>query len=137
MCTSCATAPGPRRARARECLNDLRLLSAPPRANLRIVNEALCEAIRRRRLIRLTYRGAERVVEPYLHGVRNHDTEVLVCFQRSGGSSSGTTTGWRALHVSDIEALEITDIPFIGVEAGFNPDGSSYNITRLHCLLVP
>jgi hypothetical protein len=114
----------------------LRIDSTRPRESEGIVNEAVCEAIRRRRLIRLTYRGAERIVEPYLHGVRNNDTEVLVCFQRSGGSSSGTTTGWKALHVSYIEALEITDIAFVGVEPGFNPDGSSYNITRLHCLLT-
>lgn len=100
-----------------------------------MVNEAVCDAIRRRRLLRLTYLGAERIVEPYLHGVRNNDTEVLVCFQRSGGSSSGATTGWKALHVGDIEALEVTDITFVGVEPGFNPYG--YNITKLHCLLMP
>jgi hypothetical protein len=99
------------------------------------MNEAICDAIRRRSLIRLTYRGAQRVVEPYLHGTRHSDIEILVCFQRSGESTSGTTTGWKALHVNEIEALDVTDIPFLGTEPGFNPDGSSYNVAALHCMV--
>lgn len=99
------------------------------------MDERLCEAIGRRRLLRLTYGGEVRLVEPYLHGVRNPNTEVLVCFQRSGGSKSGASSGWKALHVAAIEAAEITDIAFVGDQESFNPTGSSYNITSIHCLV--
>jgi hypothetical protein len=99
------------------------------------MNGLVCDAIRRRRLVEIRYHGAERLVEPYLHGVRDPRVEVLVCYQRSGGSKRGLSSGWKALHVDEIEALAVTDVPFVGLEPGFNPDGSSYNLTSLHCMV--
>jgi hypothetical protein len=99
------------------------------------MNGLVCNAIHRRRLLRVRYHGLDRVVEPYLHGLREPATEVLVCYQRSGGSLTGLNSGWKALHVSEIETLEVTGIPFHGIEPGFNSDGSSYNVTTLHCMV--
>jgi hypothetical protein len=62
----------------------------------------VCDAIRRRRLLELTYRGAVRLVEPYSHGVSHDGRQILVAYQRAavaplvrqGAGKRFTSTRW-------------------------------------------
>lgn len=94
--------------------------------------EALCEAISKREVVRLTYRGVSRLIEPYLHGFASDGTEMIMGYQRDGGSSSGQRSGWKAMRVGQIEILRLTGITFIGSQLDYRPGGSK-NIARVHC----
>lgn len=96
--------------------------------------EQICEAIRRRRLMALTYGGRGRVVEPYIHGHTTAGREVVLCFQREGGSSSGGG-GWRLLHVDEIVEREVLDVAFPFNEASYDPNADE--VRHVHCRIIP
>ncbi len=98
------------------------------------MNDAICDAIRRRRVIELEYRGTRRVVEAHAHGVSPDGLEVVVTFQRSGESRSGSPVGWKALHVSDIGRLVLLDETFEPRD-GYQPGGRSDNLAEVHCCI--
>lgn len=71
-------------------------------------------AIENRRLVEVRYGGTTRVAEPHDHGVLNGRERVLV-FQLRGPARPGhTSTGWRLLEISKIEALTVLDDTFKG-----------------------
>ena len=72
----------------------------------------VCEAIRMRRLLFLSYGGHARIVEPYVHGRTSAGIEVLLCFQREGSTSSGYRSHWRALHLGRIEHADMLGVHF-------------------------
>ncbi len=95
--------------------------------------QALCEAIRTRRLLSLSYRGRRRLVEPYSHGQSSDGREILVAFQCSGESSSGQQAGWKAFVVADLEDIEPLDVPFLSSRDDYRPGGHSKNLATVHC----
>lgn len=94
---------------------------------------AICEAIGRRRLLDVTYHGSARLVEPYAHGVSPAGREMLVGFQRMGGSASGQGLGWKAFRVDEIEELRVLGIPFVVNRPGYREGGHSKNLSEVHC----
>lgn len=94
---------------------------------------ALCEGVEGRRLISLSYRGRNRLVEPYCHGFSPDGTEFLVAFQRSGESSSGQPTGWKGFVVAELADIEVLGIPFVIDRPDYRPGGRSKNIVKVHC----
>jgi predicted DNA-binding transcriptional regulator YafY len=66
------------------------------------VNEAIVQAIDRKRLVEFVYRaGRARVVEPHDYVIR-HDVERLLGFQVDGESRSGAARGWKEFEVDQI-----------------------------------
>jgi len=98
-----------------------------------VPSDLICEAIRHRRLLEVAYRGVGRLVEPYSHGTSHDGREVLVAYQRAGGSSSGHGEGWKALHVDEVENLSMVDVSFVANQPGYRPGGQSKNLAHVHC----
>jgi hypothetical protein len=97
-----------------------------------VITSEICSAIARRRLVELVYNGQQRLIEPYSHGFSSDGREMLVGFQRAGGSDSGQTEGWKALAVERIERLALVDVSFIPSRDDYRA-GSSKNIDDRHC----
>lgn len=81
--------------------------------------DALCRAIRERRLVRFEYAGRPRVVEPYLCGRDRHGHDLLTAWQAEGASSSGPPIGWRTYRVDQISGLVVLSQTFTDVRGGF------------------
>ena len=89
----------------------------------------LCRAVRRGLLVRLTYGGHERTVEPYIHGSTSSGREVLLCFQVEGGSASKDPSPWRLLHVDRVTALQVLETVFAPREES----SESREVPVVHC----
>lgn len=72
----------------------------------------LCDAIRAHRLVRFTYDGYERVVEPYVYGVNTAGHEVLLAWLVGGWSSSEPEPGWRTFLASGMRNVAALAEPF-------------------------
>ena len=94
------------------------------------VEREVCEAIRSRRVVRLTYGAHERIVEPHLHGFTSEGSEVLLGWQLEGGSESNDPRPWRRFHVGRIAALEVLDDGF-GAREAFST--ASREVRTVHC----
>ena len=74
-------------------------------------HDLLVTAIREKRLVRLTFRGKERVVEPHDYGVQN-GTDRLLAYQLA--ASSTPARGWRLFGIAEISALALLGETFPG-----------------------
>lgn len=72
----------------------------------------ISEAISQMRTLELRYSGYVRTVEPHAYGRDKGGDEVLRCFQVSGGSESGETSGWKLLKVADAYSIQKTSQKF-------------------------
>ena len=95
---------------------------------------AICDAIRLRRVVRFTYRGGVREVEPYVYGRNGTGDELLRAYQLRGVSRSGETAGWKMFRVDDITSLSVTFEPFTA-RAGYDPVDKV--ITFVNCRIEP
>ena len=76
------------------------------------INPLLWKAIDERRLIGLTYKDRQRVVEPHDYGI--HKGVVKLLGYQVGGSSSHKTPAWRWMEESLISDIELLDRTFPG-----------------------
>jgi hypothetical protein len=97
-----------------------------------VITSAICKAIASRRLVELVYNSQRRLIEPYSHGFASDGREMILGFQRAGGSDSGQTEGWKTLAVERIERIALVDVSFIPGRVDYRA-GSSKNIDDLHC----
>lgn len=88
----------------------------------------ICEAIANRQVLQFNYHGTNRRVEPHLLGYDGDGDLTLSAWQLSG-----TGTGWRDFHVSNIHGLATTDETFSGARQGYNPSDST--ISTVVCRL--
>lgn len=72
----------------------------------------LWTAIEHRRMIRLTYHGRERILEPHDHGILNGSVQLLA--YQVGGSSSRPLPNWILMKASEIANLKLLDQIFPG-----------------------
>ncbi|HEX4277067.1 MAG TPA: hypothetical protein VHZ74_17045 [Bryobacteraceae bacterium] len=97
------------------------------------VNLALWAAIDQRRLLRLTYKGRDRIVEPHDYGI-HHGVNKLFAYQ-IGGSSSQKLPNWRWLEENLIADLEVLDQTFPGGRA--TPTGKHQQWDKLFIRVKP
>jgi hypothetical protein len=71
------------------------------------VNQTICDAIEKRRLIRFEYDGLTRTLEPHAHGFNSNRREFVRGFQVAGESHSGDALGWRFFIVADKSDLAV------------------------------
>jgi len=88
-----------------EFVNTLRAQNRPPPHDL------LLAAIHEKKLVRLTFHGKERVVEPHDYGVQN-GTDRLLAYQLA--ADGRPAHGWRLLGIAEISALALLGDTFPG-----------------------
>lgn len=70
--------------------------------------ELVRDAIRRQRVLRLTYAGFTRLVEPHALGRTAGGHRALLAWQIEGGSRTHPPVGWRTFLVGEIADLRLT-----------------------------
>ena len=83
------------------------------------MNQIICDAIQNRNLLKFTYHGYPRVMEPHAYGLSQKGHEVIRCYQTGGTSSSGTVSPWRLVRVDQIVSLTVTKEHFVGERPGY------------------
>jgi len=83
------------------------------------MNQIICNAIYNRCVLKFTYHGHPRVVEPHAHGLSQARNEVIRCYQTGGTSRSGKVPDWKLMRVDRIESLAVTKTHFVGVRNGY------------------
>jgi hypothetical protein len=76
------------------------------------IDRLLRTAIAEKRLIRLHYRGRDRIVEPHDYG--RHKGVIKVLTYQVGGSSSGPLPNWRWIEIERISNVQPLDRTFPG-----------------------
>jgi hypothetical protein len=107
-------------------------MPASPNPELTI-DALLRTAIEHRRLIRLRYRGKERVVEPHDYGI--HNASVKLLGYQVGGSSSGRLPNWRWMETALISDLRLLEQTFPGGRA--TPSGKHHKWDTLFIRVKP
>ena len=83
------------------------------------MNQTICNAILNRHVLKFTYHGHPRVVQPHAYGLSRKGKEVIRCYQTGGTSDSDTVPPWRLMEVAQIESLAVTEELFVGVRIGY------------------
>ena len=78
------------------------------------VTMGIADAIRNRRLIRFSYDGYLRTVEPHAYGTDRKNRYLLRGYQVAGGSESGEYVGWKLFCEDEMVALTVTNDSFQG-----------------------
>jgi predicted DNA-binding transcriptional regulator YafY len=92
----------------------LHVIRHPAPANVHpSVHQLILTAIHERRLLRFTYDGKERIVEPQDYGIQK-GTANLFTYQVAGESSSSRLPDWRKFAVLSMSGLELLDETFPG-----------------------
>lgn len=97
----------------------------------RVVNKAICDAIRSRAIIQFHYDGGLRIAEPHSHGISTAGSEVLRGYQTGGYSSSGDPVGWKLYLVASISGLRQTGKVFLANRPDYNPNDRG--MISVHC----
>jgi predicted DNA-binding transcriptional regulator YafY len=97
-------------------------VSVSDEAKLPSIHDLLVQAIREKRVLRFTYRGHARVVEPHAYGRNTKGEAVLHAFQTEGTSASRPPPGWRTFTASAIEQLKVGELSFAQARDGYSPN---------------
>lgn len=92
---------------------------------------AICEAIRDRKLLQFHYRGKLRVVAPYCHGFSARGSELLRAIQVRGASSSGGFGKGKLWTVTEMVDARVLDELFAPDDPNYNPNDSA--MSEIHC----
>jgi hypothetical protein len=87
--------------------------------------DRIVQAIREGRLLRLTYDGFERTVEPYTYGLDRRGQRLLVAFQVGGGSQSGAF-GWKTLRECGMERVRVLATTFVTTRSDYRRDDGAF-----------
>ena len=79
-------------------------------------------AIENRQLLRFTYRGYLRTVEPHIYGIDGKGHHALSGYQVGGGSESGQPVGWKLFHIDDIRGGTVLPKHFSRARPDYNRD---------------
>ena len=83
--------------------------------------QLICNAINEKKVIRFTYKGTIREVEPFLLGIlESTDNLVLSGYKISGFSESNNAIPWRLYNLIDITTLTLTDKDAKPSRLGYN-----------------
>lgn len=97
------------------------------------MNVIICNAIRARRLLRFTYEGYERVVEPHTYGVNTAGHEAVRGWLVGGWSSSTAEPGWRMFLVSEMRDVAALAEAFDGPREQYNAEDRGFE--TVYCRL--
>jgi hypothetical protein len=97
------------------------------------MNQAICNAIQGRKVIRFFYDGGFRMAEPHCHGESKEGNELLRAYQTDGYSESGNPQGWKLFRLDEMTSLTITDATFSGARPYYNP--ADKDMVSIYCCL--
>jgi len=97
------------------------------------MHDTICEAIENRLMLRLSYNGGQRLIEPHCYGEGNKGHDLLRVFQVDGFSVRGGIPDWRLFIVNKVSDLTLTNIEFDGPRDGYNPDDPA--MAEVYCAL--
>ncbi len=83
------------------------------------MNQTICNAILNRHVLKFTYHGHPRVVQPHAYGLSRKGKEVIRCYQTGGNSRSGRVPPWRLIRLDQIVSLIVTEEHFVGERPGY------------------
>jgi hypothetical protein len=92
-----------------------------------------CEALNSKRRLELRYDGHTRIVEVHAAGRNKLGEAVMLVWQVEGGSSTGTSTGWRRLKLDEIRSAALTDQASAAPREGYLRNDPT--IARILCQL--
>jgi hypothetical protein len=96
-------------------------------------HQLLRTAIEQTRLLRLTYRNRDRIVEPHDYGVHNGVIKLLTW--QIAGSSSGPLPAWRWIETEKISDARMLDKTFAGGRQ--SPSGKHHGWDELFIRVKP
>ena len=71
--------------------------------------DTACEALRRKRLLELSYDGYSRAVEVHAVGWSKDGCAIMRAWQVRGGSASGERSGWKLMRLDEASASRVLD----------------------------
>ena len=83
------------------------------------MNQVICDAIRNRCVLKFTYDGHPRIVEPHAYGLSKKRNEVMRCYQTGGTSRYHKVPDWKLMEVTRIKFLTVTEEHFVGERDGY------------------
>ena len=98
------------------------------------VKEVICEAIKKKNLLRFKYHNYDRVVEPHLLGRDKANNDVLSAYMVGGFTKSADPRYWRRYMVKDIRFLTKLNQRFERARKGYNPN--DLTMAKIYCRLV-
>jgi hypothetical protein len=97
------------------------------------MNDIICEAIEKKRLLQFSYDDLTRIVEPHLFGRKTSGNDVLSAYLVGGYTESDNKPYWRYYTLKQMEFVIMLDDTFTGAREGFNPHDSSMD--EIYCRL--
>ena len=95
------------------------------------MNAFISRAIRERRVLRFTYEGGSREIEPYCHGLSRDSQELVRGYQIAGASRSGQPTGWKTFRVDRMSAIAVAFTTFPAGRDSY--DATENRMATVHC----
>ena len=92
-------------------MNKILQFPTPPKVTL---DSQIRSAIANKRLLRFTYGGAERILEPHDYGVHKGEDKLLAYQREKAGRKSDDVRGWRMFETSKIQDCSVLEETFEG-----------------------
>lgn len=97
------------------------------------MNDIICEAIEKKRLLQFSYDDLTRIVEPHLLGRKTSGKDALSAYLVEGYTESDREPYWRNYSVEKIDFLVMLDETFAGARTGYNSDDKT--MEEIYCRL--
>lgn len=85
----------------------------------------MAEAIRKRRLISISYSPGQRLVEPHAVGISKDGKALLRAYQVSGASASSEHEHWKIFRIDRMGSVEMSGDTFSGPRHGYRRGDSA------------
>jgi hypothetical protein len=95
------------------------------------MNNTICSAINSKKVIRFSYEGSTRLVEPFCHGVSKAGNDVLRAHRIRGYSESEHEPPWRLYIVLKMSNIGIMEDTFSGDRPDYNRNDS--DMSTIYC----
>lgn len=78
-----------------------------------------CEALIKRKRLKLCYKGHYRLVEVYIVGTNRDGGSVALVWQVMGGSNSDEKEGWKLLYIENVTYTKILEEKFVVIRPDY------------------
>jgi predicted DNA-binding transcriptional regulator YafY len=96
--------------------------------------DRICRAITGKKIVRFYYRGTERVVEPYICGLDNHNRVILLGYQTEERDFPVRNWGWRLFEIDQVSYLGVTRDEFNRPRLTLSPfDPLDTHLKEIYC----
>jgi hypothetical protein len=97
------------------------------------MNDIICEAIEKKRLLQFSYDDLTRIVEPHLLGRKTSGKDALSAYLVEGYTESDREPYWRSYSIEKMEFPVMLDETFPGARDGYNPNDKT--MEEIYCRL--